>query len=253
MKTIRPFFIVLTFLLTTVTFYSCLDDDDKYPWPDNALEAIVTVKPLEGNAYYMQLDDSTTLIPANDYVPYFGTKEEQRAYIIFTPERENVQGYNASVNIFVMDSILTKPIAENLGEEKNDEIYGKDPVEMWDIWVEDGYLSFRFSTYYSGRHKHFINLIQPDSLNAPYEVEFRHNAYGDTDYMYAYDAQKGWGWVSFSLDKLPDTEGKTVKLKIKYKSSTSGYKTYELDYCTRRPAGKKASVTNLDGLRAIIK
>ena len=39
------------------------------------------------------------------------------------------------------------------------------------------------------------------------------------------------GLVSFKLDKLPSTEGKTVKLKIKYKSFASNdYNTVELDY-----------------------
>ena len=36
---------------------------------------------------------------------------------------------------------------------------------------------------------------------------------------------------AFKLDKLPSTEGKTVKLKIKYKSFASNdYNTVELDY-----------------------
>ena len=61
----------------------------------------------------------------------------------------------------------------------------------------------------------------------PYEVEFRHNAYGDT-YGNPDD-----GLVAFKLDELPDTEGKTVKLKLKWKSF-SGDKSAEFDYCTRK-------------------
>ena len=37
----------------------------------------------------------------------------------------------------------------------------------------------------------------------------------------------------FKLDELPDTEGKTVKLKLKWKSF-SGDKSAEFDYCTRK-------------------
>ena len=41
------------------------------------------------------------------------------------------------------------------------------------------------------------------------------------------------GLVAFKLDALPDTEGKTVKLKLKWKSF-SGEKSAEFDYCTRK-------------------
>ena len=58
-------------------------------------------------------------------------------------------------------------------------------------------------------------------------MEFRHNAYGDT---YGQEAD---GLVAFKLDALPDTEGKTVKLKLKWKSY-SGEKSAEFDYCTRK-------------------
>ncbi len=61
----------------------------------------------------------------------------------------------------------------------------------------------------------------------PYELESRHNAYGNIDSSLRPSA----GLVSFKLDKLPSTEGKTVKLKIKYKSFVSNdYNTVELDY-----------------------
>lgn len=58
-------------------------------------------------------------------------------------------------------------------------------------------------------------------------MEFRHNAYGD---VYG---EPGDGLVAFKLDELPDTEGKTVKLKLKWKSF-SGDKSAEFDYCTRK-------------------
>ena len=46
----------------------------------------------------------------------------------------------------------------------------------------------------------------------PYEVEFRHNAYGDTY------GTVGDGLVAFKLVGLPDTNGKTVPLTLKWKS-----------------------------------
>lgn len=43
----------------------------------------------------------------------------------------------------------------------------------------------------------------------------------------------GDGLVAFKLDGLPDTNGKTVKLKLKWKSFT-GDKSAEFDYCTQK-------------------
>ena len=137
--------------------------------------------------------------------------------------------YTKAVHINWIDSILTKPIAPDLGEE-NDKIYGTDPVEIVNDWVtlaEDGYLTLRFRTVWGGSQKHFVNLLLGQNPDNPYEVEFRHNAYGDT-YGNTDD-----GLVAFKLDELPDTEGKTVKLKLKWKSF-SGDKSAEFDYCTRK-------------------
>ncbi len=78
----------------------------------------------------------------------------------------------------------------------------------------------------------------------PYEVEFRHNAFGD---VYGEPAD---GLVAFNLDSLPDTEGKTVKLKLKWKSF-NGEKTAEFDYCTRKstPANSAAITAGRSVLR----
>lgn len=75
--------------------------------------------------------------------------------------------------------------------------------------------------------KHFVNLLLSENPENPYEVEFRYNAKGDIYGRYAD------GLVAFKLDALPDTEGKTVKLKLKWKSF-SGEKSAEFDYCTRK-------------------
>lgn len=246
----KSFFTLSALFLLTVAFSSC-DNDNRTFWPEGSLQAIVTVKPAANGAYYMQLDDTTTLIPANDYKPYFGTTEEQRAFVVYMPAGQSPRSVEYAVDVLAMDSILTKPIAENLGAIRNDEIYGDDPVELWDVWIEDGYLSFRFSTYFSGNRKHFVNLIRSDETGSPYEVEFRHNAYDDNPgYTGGSGLWKGWGWVSFKLDKLPDTQGQTVKLKIKY-DSYSGKKVFEMNYCTLRPAGEKADVTATDTLQAL--
>ena len=103
--------------------------------------------------------------------------------------------------------------------------------------AEDGYLTLRFRTLWGDRSKaHFVNLLVSKDPANPYEVEFRHNAYGD---VYG---TEGDGLVAFKLDELPDTEGKTVKLKLKWKSF-SGDKSAEFDYCTRKSTPAKVEIT----------
>lgn len=211
----------------TLGFQSCLDDDDnnyslRYP------NALVTVKSDADGALFLQLDDKTTLLPTNVTKSPFGDKEV-RALVNYDEVNESSGDYSKAVHINWIDSILTKPIAPDLGEE-NDEVYGTDPVEIVNDWVtiaEDGYLTLRFRTVWGGRNKHFVNLLLGQDPENPYEVEFRHNAYEDTSGM-TEDRL-----VAFKLDGLPDTEGKTVKLKLKWKSF-SGEKSTEFDYCTHK-------------------
>lgn len=55
-------------------FQSCKEDNYSYyvlPYPN----ALVTVKPQQDNSFYLQLDDSTTLLPTNLATSPFGEKE----------------------------------------------------------------------------------------------------------------------------------------------------------------------------------
>ena len=168
-------------LASVMIFQSCLDDDDndyyRYAWPN----ALVTVKPVADNSFFMQLDDSTTLLPVNMKNSPYGEKEV-RALVNFDPVNESSGEYDKAVHINWIDSILTKPIAGDLGD-KNDEVYGTDPVDMINDWVtiaEDGYLTLRFRTMWGNRSQaHFVNLLMSKDAENPYEVEFRHNAFGD--------------------------------------------------------------------------
>ena len=189
-------------------------------------------------SYFLQLDDSTTLLPVNMTSSPFGQKEV-RALVNFDETNESSGIYSKAVNINWIDSILTKPIAPDLGVTSNDSIYGSDPVEIVNDWVtiaEDGYLTLRFRTIWGDRNKaHFVNLLTGKDPENPYEVEFRHNAYGDVYGAYAD------GLVAFKLDSLPDTNGKTVKLKLKWKSF-DGDKSVEFNYCSRKSTPAKASI-----------
>lgn len=236
MKTLKLLLMATGVLFTSLTFQSCLDDDD-YNYGYLTPNALVTVKPVSDNSFFLQLDDTTTLLPVNLASSPYGNKEV-RALVNCREVNEPAEGYSKAVYVNWIDSILTKQIAPDLGVE-NDSVYGTDPVDMIRDWVtiaEDGYLTLRFRTNWGDRNKaHFVNLLASQDPANPYEVEFRHNAYGD---VYGVE---GDGLVAFNLGSLPDTEGKTVKLKLKWKSPV-GDKSVEFDYCTRKATPGKSSI-----------
>lgn len=233
---LRKGLVAMLAVFLLVGLQSCLDDDDDTLYFSNYYaNALVTVKLNADSAPYLQLDDSTTLRPVNMSRSPFGEKEV-RALANIAASDEDPQGYNRAVFVNWIDSLLTKPMALNLGEEENDRTYGNDPVEIFNDWVtiaEDGYLTLRFATRWGNGKAHFVNLIPTDNPENPYEVEFRHNAYGDTD------GRMDDALVAFKLDGLPDTQGKTVKLKLKW-NSFSGEKSTEFDYCTRKATNPQA-------------
>ena len=213
--------------ISSLSLQSCLDDDDNYAmrFPN----ALVTVKTDADQTVFLQLDDKTTLLPTNMTKSPYGEKEV-RALVNYKEVDEPSEIFTQAVHINLIEINLTISISPDLGEE-NDTVYGTDPVEIVNDWVtiaEDGYLTLRFRTQQGDyQTKHFVNLLLSENPENPYEVEFRHNAKGDIYGRYAD------GLVAFKLDALPDTEGKTVKLKLKWKSF-SGEKSAEFDYCTRK-------------------
>lgn len=238
MRKISLFLVSLGLVATTFIFQSCLNDDDNdysvaYP------NALVTVKPNADNtSFCMQLEDNLPMLwPVNMRESPFGTKEV-RALINFREptdaELKNggiIAGYT---NVYVnwMDSILTKPMAENFGEEQNREIYGKDPVEIVNDWVtvaEDGYLTLRIRTRW-GFTKHHLSLVHRTDVDTPYHVTFYHDAEGDNG------DRVGDALVAFNLAELPDTQGETVDLTLEWESF-SGPKTTKFKYCTRKASG----------------
>lgn len=226
MKTTK--FILAVFLFMGIIILpSCLDDDEndlnlRYP------NALVTVKETANKTLFLQLDDNTTLLPVNLNSHPFGSKEV-RALVNYVEVDKPSGDFDKAVNVNWIDSIRTKPMAPNMGDE-NDEVYGNDPVEIVPDWVtiaEDGYLTLRFRTIWSNMGiTHYVNLIPTDNSQNPYEVEFRHDANGDVS------GRVGDGLVAFKLDNLPDTEGETVKLKLIWKSFNTT-KSMEFDYRTR--------------------
>ncbi len=229
MRILKTMALICGVCAVSLSLPSCLNDDD-YSL-DKAELGIVTVKPTSDDAYYLQLDDNTTLWPVNITKP--AVSKEHRALVYFTRLSDSIPGYSHAVKLLRMDSVLTKTIAPNLGVE-NDSIYGADPVRMhensvWSkggVWIEDGYLNINFITYFGGNKKHYLNLIPKTDSSNPYALEFRHHAFDDPK------TTEQEGLVAFRLNDLPSTDGETVKLQLTY-LSYEGEKTIELDYKTR--------------------
>lgn len=223
-----------------VSSFSACDNDDTYIWYYDAVpNALVTVKPVDGAGFYMQLDDSTTLHPVNMSVSPYGDKEVRALvnYAYVRPEENDYGKRSFKVNVNWIDSILTKPAVPYPADGDVSE-YGEDPIEIVRDWVniaEDGYLTLRFRTRWGNNGVvHFVNLLTGVNPDDPYEVEFRHNAYGDVN------GTPGDALVAFRLSDLPDTNGKTVKLTLKYKSF-SGEKSIRFDYCSRKATAAEAT------------
>lgn len=223
-----------------VSSFSACDNDDTYIWYYDAVpNALVTVKPVDGAGFYMQLDDSTTLHPVNMSVSPYGDKEVRALvnYAYVRSEGNDYEKRSFKVNVNWIDSILTKPAVPYPADGDVSE-YGEDPIEIVRDWVniaEDGYLTLRFRTRWGNNGVvHFVNLLTGVNPDDPYEVEFRHNAYGDVN------GTPGDALVAFRLSDLPDTNGKTVKLTLKYKSF-SGEKSIRFDYCSRKATAAEAT------------
>ena len=205
---------------TTPILQSCLNDDDDNNYSMQYPSAIVTVKNEVGKLM-LQLDDSTKLYPSNITKPPYGDKEV-RALVNYNKVNSNDVN---SVYVNWIDSIRTKNMAADLGTS-NDAKYGTDPLEIVKDWVtvvEDGYLTLRFRTYFGNQITHELNLVKGSN---PYEVVLHHNANGDKSGILKD------GLIAFRLDALPDTQGKTVDLTVKW-NSFSGEKTATFKYRSR--------------------
>lgn len=215
---------------------------------------ILTCKTDDAGKFYLQLDDNTTALPLNVSKPLFGGKQV-RALANITDKGEGTkenggEGFDRVVEINSIDSILTKKPVPTLGSVDEDvKKYGNDNVHIVDLWatgVEDGYLTLCFEAAWGrfGR-VHYINLVSGTDPADPYTLVLRHDANGD-DYMAgAYVARS---LVAFSLRELPDTQGKTVDLTLKY-DTREGQKSIKYKYCSGKAAeggASQASLQNVD-------
>lgn len=230
-KTIR-FSAVAMAVPAMLVFQSCLND--KWNGYDGSLDranAIVTVKPLEDGGFYMQLDEHTTVYPANmESSPY---KEKTRAFANLTMVQfpadasSEAETYDAAADVNWFRDILNKDMVQVPGTVTDlDAEYGNDPVDIMASWmtsVEDGYFTIHFETYSRGiGATHEVNLIQPDP-DKPYELEFRHNANGDTY------GTRVWSIVAFDLSAFEFKEGEEVTFTLRW-NSFGKERTHEFRY-----------------------
>ena len=221
-------------LFVTLSAVSCDNDDDSFPiFPLNRPNAIVTVKPsADGSTFTMQLDDSTTITASNIKAAPYGNKEV-RAFVNYRLLTQSEGKRNYEVYVNWIDSVLTKPMAENLGGNLNVDTYCQDPVEILRDWTvaEDGYLTIHFRTQWAASGTpHFVNLVATDPSN-PYDLTFFHNAQGVKGGYW------GDGIVAFALNRLPDTGTREVDITLHWQSF-SGEKSVTFKYSTRHGVKK---------------
>ncbi len=238
--------LVLCLGVSGMAMTSCSDDDNDY-YPTYIPNAIVTVKSMAAtDSFYMQLDDSTTLSADNMKTSPYGKKEVRAFTNIQEIKRIGTSGRHYLVHVNWMDSILTKNMAADKGEN-NVKTYCQDPVEVMRNWTvsEDGYLTMQVATRWSGTERHIVNLVNTGK-DEKYEVTFYHDAKGETS------GKWGTSVVAFRLDQLPDTKGKTVDLTLKW-MSYSGEKSATFKYCTRKSSQISTTAISASGNERVIR
>lgn len=225
MNRIKPIKTLVLLAMAVLTFPSCLDENEN-PYDVMVPNALVTLKTdATDGTFFMQLDDSTTLHPTNLKESPFGPKEV-RAFVNYSQETTTSRNSRYDIHVNWMDSIRTKNMDIHLGSETNALTYGNDPLEIVNDWttvVEDGYMTLRFRTQSGMGNIHHLHLVKGDT---PYEVFLYHHAEPS---LVEHVAD---GIIAFRLNDLPDTEGKTVDLTLRWKSY-NGEKSAKFKYCTR--------------------
>lgn len=227
-KLLRTMALAAVTLLTATTMQSCLDDDDddnRYIIDPVAYGnmAVVTLKTnATTGLFYMQLNDSVTLMPNNIKTSPYGNKE-LRAIVCFAYADSAVGHYSRSVEAAITDTIRTKPMSPQADNINN--VYGNDPLEIVDDGItvcEDGYLTLHFRTYFGGVSRHSLYLVRTGDGT----VELHHNANGDLRRNVAD------GFIAFRLSDMPDTGGRYVPLTLRW-TSFSGEKSVTFKYKSR--------------------
>lgn len=179
-----------------------------------------------GSSFYISVDEDLAFVPTNAKGYPFEDGKERRALISYIMDENTkvdpVPGYaqTKAVSVTFYELIKTKePLAAKDGLK-----LGNDPIGLYlgkDVFpttlIEDGYLNVCFAFEYAyGNIKHDLNLVYGENPNDPYELRLYHNANNDGN------RYSSTSLFCFPLKDLPDTEGKTVTVTLKWDSLKTG-------------------------------
>lgn len=219
MKRFKTLLFLPISFLSAFIFAAC-GEEDCSDYTISRPTALVTVRPQTDGSFTLQLNDSTTLCPANMQRSPFGSKVV-RALVNYQPEVKFGENSH-SVRINWIDSIRTKMPEQTTGADDAAR-FGNDPIEIVKDWVtvaEDGFLTLRIRTRWGNGTAHYVHLVTGTNPTDPFTLELRHDARGDVA------GPMGDALIAFNLNDLPRTATDSVKIKLSW-TSFSGKKSAE--------------------------
>lgn len=226
-----------------ISFVSCDINKKDDMWKD-VYNASVTFRIQEDGSYYLKQDDTTALVVLNSSLSTypFKDKKEKRALVQYklyeNPENKPANPaaeeykYTKYVELYSIDTIQTKnPMLYDPDADYGDSSIGLYVSESIfpTTMIEDGYLNLCFNIPVWYNSKHEINVVYGTNPDDPYELVVKHKNVNNV-----IDGQPQAFIMNFPLKSLPDTGGKTVKLTLKWYSSTQREMVEkQFDYCSR--------------------
>lgn len=218
--------IVTWLLLGILPLQSCLNDDEYTG--ENLLFAIGTIRVIEKQNYYFELDEGSLLYPGDTVAIHnYPIKDNQRAFVYFSLLDKKLPTYDYNAKIEHIEDILTKDIFYSTSEDLDS--IGNDRIDIDNIWLSQDHINIVYKFYHSNNpeQKHMLNLIINETTKIQDDgylhLEFRHNAYNDTP------LQGGTGIVSFKLDEIRQLFTKSKGLRIHANTLYDGIKTFTID------------------------
>ena len=214
------------FAVFVLALQSCFDDDGYDD--EHLLFSIGTVQVMEGQDYYVELDDGSSLYPSDTTAIHgYAVRDGQRAFVYFSLLEEELPGYAYNAKLEHIENILTKDIYR-MSPDKADSI-GDDRIDVDNVWLTKDHVNIVYKFYHSNDvdKKHMLNLVIDEGQDAPDDgylhLSFRHNAYNDTP------LRGGSGIVSFKLDNVRDQLGSCQGLRIAVNTLYGGAKEFTVD------------------------
>ncbi len=175
---------------------SCMDD---YSEPEKYYLDLAIVN-QEGNDYLITTDAGVKLmaeaLPVE--LEFDDNIRVSVRYKLLTPV-DTSQGFSYWVYVDEIGEVLTKEIL-TINDENRDSL-GSAPVEFYDVWITQDYLTVYFS-FYAGTKTHYFNLTfdENEQVNDTTLLTFRHEDNGDLPH------QLYTGYITFKLNSLRDSE-----------------------------------------------